>query len=141
MSHHHPQHHHHHHHQSIQPKERSFTANSGTKAAVLLKGRSSTANSGTQAVVLLEIDRCGSFPLFPHSTLSLAPEQTLKDLKRSQMHRRSVKVRRVDMANWALRTSLKFTTGVKYQFHQSFDQIRDLEIPITLRPHSNVYCL
>ena len=44
-------------------------------------------------------------------------------------------VRRVDLANLALRTSPKFTTGVKYQFHQVFHQIRDLEIPITLRPH------
>ena len=34
---------HHHHHQSVLPKDRSFTANSGTKAAVLPKGRSSTA--------------------------------------------------------------------------------------------------
>ena len=26
----------------------------------------------------------------------------------------------VDLANWALRTSPKFTTGVKYQIHQGF---------------------
>ena len=32
---------------SILPKGRSFTANSGTKAAILPKGRSSIANSGT----------------------------------------------------------------------------------------------
>ena len=31
-----------------------------------------------------------------------------------------MEVRRVDLANWALRTSSKFTTGVKYQFHQGF---------------------
>ena len=49
--------------QSILPKGRSFTAHSGTKAAVLLKGRSSTANSGTEAAVLLGMDRCGSFTL------------------------------------------------------------------------------
>ena len=48
---------------SILPKGRSFTANSGTKAAVLFKVRSSTANSGTQAAVLLGMDRCGSFSL------------------------------------------------------------------------------
>ena len=29
-------------------------------------------------------------------------------------------VRRVDLANWALPTSPKFTTGVKYQFHHGF---------------------
>ena len=42
----------------------------------------------------------------------------------------------MDLANWALRTSLKFTTGVKYQFPQVcfFNQIRDPKIPITLRP-------
>ena len=29
-----------------------------------------------------------------------------------------MEVRRVDLAHWALRTSPKITTGVKYQFHQ-----------------------
>ena len=29
-------------------------------------------------------------------------------------------MRRVDLANWVLRTSPKFTTGVKYQSHQGF---------------------
>ena len=37
------------------------------------------------------------------------------------------------MANCALRTSPKFTTRVKYQFHQGVDKIRNLEIAITLR--------
>ena len=32
---------------SVLPKGRSFTANSGTKAAILPNGRSSIANSGT----------------------------------------------------------------------------------------------
>ena len=41
----------------------SFTANSGTKAAILPKGRSSIANSGTYVAVLLGMNRCGSFPL------------------------------------------------------------------------------
>ena len=37
------------------------------------------------------------------------------------------------MANWALRTSPKFATGVKHQFHQGFFyQIRDPEIPINI---------
>ena len=40
----------------------------------------------------------------------------------------------MDLANCALRTSPKFTTGVKYHFHRVFDQIRDPEIPIILRP-------
>ena len=72
------------HHQSILPKCSSSTANSGTKAAVLPKGRSSAANSGTKVAVLLGINKCGSFPFFPHLTLSLTSEQTLKDLKKSQ---------------------------------------------------------
>ena len=29
-----------------------------------------------------------------------------------------MEVRRVDLANWTFWTSLKFTTGIKYQFHQ-----------------------
>ena len=45
----------------------------------------------------------------------------------------------MDLANWALQTSPKFTIGVKYQFHLGFDQIRVPEIPITLRPH--IYCI
>ena len=99
-------------HSSILPEERSFIAISGIKAAVLLKGRSFTANSGTQAAVLLGIDRCGSFPCFPHTTLSLASEQTLRDPRDT-----NVEVRRVDLVNWALRTSPKFTIGVKYQLN------------------------
>ena len=52
---------------------------------------------------------------FPHLTLYLAFEQTLKD------HRdNNVEVRRVDLAILTLRTSPKFITGVKYQFHQGF---------------------
>ena len=47
----------------------------------------------------------------------------------------------MDLVNWALRTSRKFTTGVKYQFHKVFDQIGDPEIPITLRPRMVQYSL
>ena len=96
---------------SVLPKGRSFTANLGTKAAVLPKGRYSTANSGTKVAVLLGMNRCGSFRWFLHPTLSLASEQTLKDRKSFHGHQRGV--RRVDLANWALRTRPKLTTGVK----------------------------
>ena len=65
-------------HQSVLPKGRSFTANSRTKVAVLFKDRSSTANSETKVSVLVA-SRC-----FPHPTLSLPSERTLKDLKRPQ---------------------------------------------------------
>ena len=46
-----------------------------------------------------------------------------------------MEVRRDDLAYWALRTSQKFTTGVKYGINsiRIFDQIRDPEIPITFR--------
>ena len=66
------------------------------------------------------MDSCGSFPLLsaPHSLFSIWTD--FKNLKRSQWHQCGV--RRVDWGNLALRTSPKFTTGVKisYQFHQSF---------------------
>ena len=75
-----------HHHQSVLAKGRSFTANAGTKAAVLPKGRSSTTNSGTQVAVLLWMDRSVASRYFPHHTLSLVSEQTLKAQKRSQWH-------------------------------------------------------
>ena len=94
---------------------RSFTANSGTKAAVLPKGRYSTANSGTQAAVLLGMNRCGSFPLLSAPTLSLASEQTLKYLKRSQGHQRGG-----EESGFGQLGPQKFTTGVKYQLHQDF---------------------
>ena len=68
-------------HQSIPPKGRFSTANSGTKAAVLLKGRSSTANSGIQAAVLLGMDRCGSFLLLsaPHSLFRVWIDLTISE--------------------------------------------------------------
>ena len=47
---------------------------------------------------------------FPHPTLSIASEQTLKDLK--EPRDTNEEVRKVDLANWALRASSKFTTGV-----------------------------
>ena len=45
----------------------------------------------------------------------------------------------MDSANWALRTSLKFTTGVNIGSNRVFDQVRDPEIPINLRPHIYIY--
>ena len=54
---------------------------------------------------------------FPHPSLPLASEQTLKDLKSPRGT--NMKVRKVDLANW---TSPKLTTGVKYQYHQGFLQ-------------------
>ena len=64
------------------------------------------------------MNRCGSFPLLSAPPLSLAYEQTLKVMKR--FRGTDLEVRRVDLAKWVLRTSSKFTSGVKYQFHQGF---------------------
>ena len=95
-----------------------FHCISGTKAAVLHKGSSSNSNSGTKFAVLLWINRCSSFLLLsaPHSLFSI-----WTDLKRSE------KIPGAPTWRWeewiwlrALRTLPKFTTGVKYQFHQGF---------------------
>ena len=59
--------HHHHHQQRVLPKGRTFTANSGTKAAVLHRDRSSSADSGTKVAVLLGMNRFVSFPLLSAS--------------------------------------------------------------------------
>ena len=69
--------HNHHHHQSVLPKGRSFSANSGTKAVVLSGGRSSTANQGCS---FTRDKWVRSFPLFSasHSLFSIST-----DLKRS----------------------------------------------------------
>ena len=93
------------------------------------KGSSSTASSGTKPAVLqgTELGTLASL-CFPHPTLSLASEQTLKDLKNPRGT--NVEERIVDLAKWALLTSPKFNTGVKYKFHLGFHQIGDSEIPI-----------
>ena len=54
---------------------------------------------------------------FPHPILSLASEQILKYLKRSQGLNVEMSV---DLAYCATRTLPKFTTGIKYQFHYGF---------------------
>ena len=126
--------HHHHHHQSILPKGRSFTTNSGTKAAVLFKGRSSTANSGTQVAVLLGMYRYGSFSLLsaPHSLFRI-----WTNLKRS------AKIPGSSTWRWGEWIWLTESSGIHRNSAQVLnissirvvDQIIDLEIPMTLRPH------
>ena len=61
------------HHQSVLPKGRSFTGNSGAEITVLPKGRFSTANSETNVAVLLGINKFCSFPLLsaPHSLFNI----------------------------------------------------------------------
>ena len=58
------------HHKSVLPKGRSFTANSGTKTAVLPKRTSSTAHPRTMVADSLGMNRCGSFPIAFHTLLS-----------------------------------------------------------------------
>ena len=116
-------------HKSIRPRAGLSLQNSGTKAAVLTKRRPSTANSGIKVAVLLGMNRCGSFP---HLALSLASEQILKDLKRSQGYQCGGE--ESGFGNWALRTSPKFTKELNISSIKVFDQIRDPEIPIILRP-------
>ena len=73
------------------------------------------------------MNRCGSFPLL---SASLAFKQTLKYLKNSRDS--NEEVRKVDLADWALRTSPKFATGVKYQFQHGFltrSEIRKSQSP------------
>ena len=67
------------------PQEQVFQCKRRNLGCSSAEGRSSTTNSVTKTAVLLgEVaSRC-----FPHHTLSLAFEQILKDLKRSQGHQR-----------------------------------------------------
>ena len=125
-------HHHDEHHQNVLPKSRSFTVNSGTKVAVLPKGRSSIENSGTKVAVLLGMNRYGSFPLLfaNHSFFSI-----WTDLKRS------VKIPGVPAWTWGEWIGLHGPSGCHRNSSQGlnissmrvFEQIRDSEIPITLR--------
>ena len=98
----------HHDHESVLPKVGSFTASAGSKPAVLPKAGLSPQTQEPrlqfyQEWIVAVASRC-----FPYHTLSFSSEQTLKVLKRSQVHQ--VKTRRVDLANCVLRTSPKFTT-------------------------------
>ena len=121
------------HHQSVLPKGRSFIANPGTKVAALSKGRPSTANSGTKVAVLLGINRCGSFPLLSAPTLSLASDQTLKDLKRSQEPQLGGEESGFDYLGPPDFTEIHHRVN-NISSIRVFDQMRDPEIPITLHP-------
>ena len=128
----------HHHHQSVLPKGRTFTANSGTKAAVLPKGRSSTANSRTKVAVLLGMNRCGSFPLLstPHSLFSI-----WTDLKWFE------EIPGAPAWRWGDWIWLTGPSGLQRNSTQGLNiisttlMIRDSEIPIILglTPHTNVF--
>ena len=122
----------HHYHHGVLPDGRSFTANAGTKVTVPSKGRSSTANSETKIEFLLGINRCGSFQLrsAPHSLYNI-----WRDLKRSE------KISGTPMWRWGEWIWLTGPSELHWNSPQGlnissirvFDQIKDSEIPITLR--------
>ena len=119
---------------------RSFTANSGTKAAVLPKGKSSTTNSGTKVAVLLGMNRCGSFPLLsaPHSL-----SRIWTDLKKSQSipgtpawwWEEGILLTKPSGLHW------NSPRGLNICSIRAFDHIRDSEIPLTLRPQYYILML
>ena len=135
--HHHHHHHHNHNHHVLSVQGRSFTANLDTKAALLPKGRSSTANSGTKVSVLLGMNRCSSFPLLsaPHSLFSI-----WTDLRSSEKIQGTPAWR---WAEWIWLTgpsvlNRNSSQGLNISSIKVFDQIRQPEIPITLRPRCTV---
>ena len=74
---------------SVLPKGRSFTANGETQAEVLPKAGLPPQTQEPRLQFYQGFNRCGIFPLLSAShSLSLACEQTLKDLKSSQGHQR-----------------------------------------------------
>ena len=95
------------------------------------EGRSSIANSGTKVAVLLGMGRYGSFPLLsaPHSLFSI-----YGDLKRSE------KIPWAPTWGWGEWIWLTGPSGLHRNSPKRlnissirvFDQIRDLEIPITI---------
>ena len=122
------------HHHSVLPKGSSFTASVRNQGCSSTEGRSSTANSGTKAAVLLGINRCGSFPLLfaPHSLFSIWTDR-----------KRSEKIPGAPTWRWGEWIWLTGPSGLHRNSLQGLnissvrvsDQIRDPEIPIILRPH------
>ena len=96
------------------------------------EGRSSTTNSENQDCSFTR-DLIGSTAsrCFPHPTLSLASEQTLKDLKRSQGHQRGEWIWLAGPSGFHRNSPQRLNISSI----RVFDQIRDPEIPINLRPH------
>ena len=104
---------------SVLPNSRPLTASAGTKAAILPKTGLPPKTQEPRLQFYQGSLGAVSFRCFPHLTLSSASEQTWKTWKDPRDI--NVEMRRVDLASWTLRTSPKFTTGIKHQFHQGFD--------------------
>ena len=79
-------------------KGSSFTANAGTKAADLPKAGLPPQTQEQRLTVSPGMNRCGNSPfLYAPPPLSLASEQTLKDLERERSQGTIVEVRRVHL--------------------------------------------
>ena len=108
---------HHHHQCSAQGQVLHYKCrHQGCNSAQRQVFHSKLRNQGcsfTRKLIGAVASRCFSNPI-----LSLGSEQTLKDLKDPRGTNEEVMT--VDLANWVLRTSPKFATGVKHQFHQDF---------------------
>ena len=104
--------------QSVQPKGRSFTTNSGTKASVLPKA-DLPMQTQKQGCSFTRMNRCRNFPLHsaPHSLFSIRT-----DFKRSE------KIPGAPTWKWGVWIWLTGPSGLhrnspqgcKYQFHQGF---------------------
>ena len=119
--------HHHHHHQSVLPSASISLQTHEPKLQFCPK-----ANSGTKVAILPGISRCGSFQLFsaPHSLFSI-----WTDLKRYESIPGAPTWR---WGEWIWLTGpsrLHWNSprGINISSICVFDQIRDPEIPITLR--------
>ena len=117
---------------SVLHKGRSFTANSGTKAAVLHKGRSSNANSGTWLQFYKGWIGAVASSCFPHPTAF----SIWTDLKRSEKISGAPTWRWVEWI-WLTGPSglhRNSPQGLNISFIRVFDRLRDPEIPVILRP-------
>ena len=110
-----------------------FHCKRSNKGCSSAEGNSSTANSETKIAVLLVMNMCSSFLLLSTPSLSLSSEQTSKDLKRSQGPQGGGGEREFGITgpSGLHRYSPE---GLNISCIRVFDHIRDLEIPITLRP-------
>ena len=95
------------------------------------KGRCSIANSWNRGCSFTRDEQVRQLPslCFPHTTLSLASEQTLKI--RKDPRGPSMEVRGVDWLTGSSGLHRNSPQGLNISSIRGFDQIRDPEIPIT----------
>ena len=123
-----------HHRPNVLPKGRSFTASAGAQGAVLRNAGLPPQAQEPRLQFYQELNRCGSFPLLSasHSLFSI-----WTDLRRSE------KTPGAPMWRWREWIWLTGPYGLHRNSSQGlnisstrvFDQIRDPEIRITLRPY------